>query len=193
MSNISQEGEKVVNNKQQKKLHLLNEEINLSPVLLVVPDGENKLMEIDEALRLSRESSLDLVLINGRSTPPIVKILDYGKFLYELKKQKGGKKNVMKVKSVTVKPQISAHDIKWKADKSIDWLKSGDKVQFIVRATGRMSDRMDLINEVYDSFSKLIENYGRSKDGIKKISKIQYATYFTPIKTNGSKKNKNED
>lgn len=166
----------------KKNLHSINEEINFEQVLLVVPEGENKLLSSEEALELAKKQDLDLVLINAKSNPPIVKILDYGKFLYDLKKQKSGKKNVVKVKSITVKPQISAHDIGWKSDRAIEWFKSGDTVQFVVRATGRMSDRMDLINEVFENFSKRVEDYGKSKDGLKKISKIQYSTYFMPIK-----------
>lgn len=54
----------------------------------------------------------------------------------------------------------------------------GDKVQFVVKAPGRMADRTDLIYQVYESFLKLVENYGKPKDELKKISKIQYATYF---------------
>lgn len=167
---------------EKKNLHAINEEINFDQVLLVIPEGENKLLSSEEALEIARKQDLDLVLINTKSTPPIVKILDYGKFLYDIKKQKSGKKNVVKVKSITVKPQISSHDIGWKSNRAIEWFKSGDTVQFVVRATGRMSERMDLINEVFENFSKLVEDYGKSKDGLKKISKIQYSTYFLPIK-----------
>ncbi|GCE63761.1 translation initiation factor IF-3 [Candidatus Mycoplasma haematohominis] len=169
------------NRDPEKPLHQINERITCSPVLLVIPDGENKVVTIEEALDLAKQKNLDLVLINDKADTPIVKILDYGKFLYELKKQKSGnKKHTIKVKSVTVKPQISAHDIGWKADKAIEWFKLGDKVQFVVKAPGRMSERLDLINEVYDSFTKLVEEYGKPKEALKKISKIQYATYFFP-------------
>lgn len=169
------------NRDPEKPLHKLNEEITSSPVLLVDPVDGNKTLEIEEALKIAKQKNLDLVLINDKANPPIVKALDYGKFLYELKKQKSGnKKHTIKVKSVTVKPQISAHDIGWKADKAVEWFKLGDKVQFVVKAPGRMSERMDLINEVYETFSKLVEEYGRPKEPLKKISKIQYATYFFP-------------
>ncbi|AEG72417.1 translation initiation factor IF-3 [Mycoplasma haemofelis Ohio2] len=167
-------------NDKNKKLFLINEEISVSPVLLVNPDGTNVSMPIEEALALAKQRELDLVLIN--QNPGVVKILDYGKYIYELKKNKGGKKNVVKVKSITVKPNISSHDIEWKAKQAIDWFKSGDKVQFVVKTPGRMADRVDLVNEVYDQFSVLVESHGKSREGLKKISKIQYATYFMPVK-----------
>lgn len=170
------------NDLKKKKQHLINEEINFSQVLLVNQDGANVTMDISDALSLAQKQELDLVLINDKSKPPVVKILDYGKYLYELKKNQSGKKNVSKVKSITVKPSISAHDIEWKAKQAIEWFKAGDKVQFVVKATGRMATRIELIEDIFNQFVALVDNFGKSKEGLKKISKIQYATYFMPVK-----------
>lgn len=91
---------------------MINEQIRVSPVMLVDPEGENRVIGLDEALELAKQRGLDLVLINERVQPPIVKILDYGKFLYEIKKKKKHTNRPhTKVKSITVKPQISGHDM----------------------------------------------------------------------------------
>lgn len=104
-----------------KNLHLINEQITVSPVMLVEDAGENRVIGVDEALELAKQRSLDLILINDRVNPPIVKILDYGKLLYEIKKKKKHTNRTHnKVKSVTVKPQIGEHDMGWKADKAIE-------------------------------------------------------------------------
>lgn len=105
-----------------KNLHLINEEITVSPVMLVEEEsGDNRVVEVGEALELAKQRSLDLVLINDRVSPPIVKILDYGKLMYEIKKKKKHTNRTHnKVKSVTVKPQIGEHDMGWKADKAIE-------------------------------------------------------------------------
>lgn len=108
-------------------------------------------------------SKLDLVNVAPNAKPPVCRIMDYGKFRYELiKKEKEAKKKqrVINIKELRLTPNIEAHDLNTKANRAIDFLKSGDRVKVTVRFRGREMGHTDIGREVLDKFMELVSEYG---------------------------------
>lgn len=119
---------------------------------------------MNEALDLAEESDLDLVLISPNAKPPVAKIMDYGKYRYELqKKEKEAKKKqkIIQVKEIRLSTFIEEHDIKVKANNAIKFLKEGDKVKVSLRFKGRERGRTANGFEVMEKFAEMTEEYGR--------------------------------
>lgn len=117
----------------------MNEEIREREIRLVGEEGSDIVKTVD-ALRLAREKDLDLVMISPNSTPPVCRIMDYNKFIYEQsKKQKEAKKNqkVVDLKEIRLSPVIEDHDIEVKANNARRFLQNEDKVKVTIRFRGR--------------------------------------------------------
>ena len=120
-------------------------------------------MDIREALAIAEEANLDLVNVSPNAEPPVCKILDFGKYRYELqKKDKMAKKNqkTMQVKEVRLSTFIEEHDVNVKANTAIKFLKEGDKVKVSLRFRGRERDYTAKGFDVMNSFAELIAEYG---------------------------------
>ena len=121
--------------------HQLNEEIRDKEVRLIGADGAQLgIMSSADAQRLAYEKDLDLVKIAPNATPPVCKIMDYGKFrLEQMKKEKEAKKNqrVVEVKEVRMSPNIDTNDFNVKLKNAQKFLKEGNRVKVTVRFRGR--------------------------------------------------------
>ena len=120
-------------------------------------------MGIREALTIAEEANLDLVNVSPNAEPPVCKILDFGKYRYELqKKDKMAKKNqkTMQVKEVRLSTFIEEHDVNVKANTAIKFLKDGDKVKVSLRFRGRERDYTAKGFDVMNSFAEQIAEYG---------------------------------
>lgn len=146
------------------KENQINEEIRASEVRLIDENGEMRgIMSIDDAMALADEANLDLVNISPNAEPPVCKILDYGKYRYELqKKEKQNKKNqkVTEVKEIRLSPSIEDHDVQVKAKTAIKFLKDGDKLKISLRFRGRERDYVAKGYEVMEAFAELVSEYG---------------------------------
>lgn len=115
---------------------LLNEDINFKEVRCVGDEGEAYgIISSREALTLAQKAGLDLVLISATATPPVCKIMDYGKFRYQAeKKQKEARKKQkqIEVKEIKLSTQIAQNDINYKVKHAIEFLESGKHVKFRV-------------------------------------------------------------
>lgn len=116
--------------------HRINEKIRITPVRVIDADGEQVgVVETDEARRLARESGLDLVEIAPNARPPVCKIMDYGKFVFDRdKKAKEAKKRQHRVetKEVKFRPNIGDHDFDTKVRRAEKFLKSGYNVKLTI-------------------------------------------------------------
>src|SRR6185436_19024772 len=125
----------------QKDGPRINEEIRAREVHLIDKDGHNLgNMTVPEALAKAQEAGLDLVEISPNATPPVVKILDYGKYKYqEQKKQAEARKKqkVVEVKEVKFRPMIDDHDYDVKMRSMHRFFEEGDKVKVTLRFRGR--------------------------------------------------------
>jgi translation initiation factor IF-3 len=138
---------------------VINENIKFDEVRLVNADGESVgIVPIDEARRLASESFLDLVLISSDALPPVCKILDYGKYRYELQKKKSeSRKNqkIINIKEVQVRSLIGDNDLLVKCRAIKKFIEEdGDKVKVVLRFRGREISRQELGREV---IRKIIE------------------------------------
>lgn len=108
---------------------------------LITADGENKgVVPIEEALRIAQEAGLDLVEVAPNADPPVCRVLDYGKFLYEkAKKEREARKAQVKVeiKEIRLRPKTSPHHRSFKVRNARRWLQEGKKVRVRVRFRGR--------------------------------------------------------
>lgn len=108
---------------------------------LLGEDGKQiDVMGIDQALSLAREQEKDLVEIAPLASPPVVKLIEFSKFLYQLKKKKKAEKKSSKTsetKQIRMTPLIGDHDLDIKLKKARDFIADGDKVKFGVRFTRR--------------------------------------------------------
>lgn len=120
-------------------------------------------MPIKRALEISEEKRLDLVKIAPTANPPVCRIMDYGKYKYELaKKEKEARKNqkVINIKEIRLTPNIESHDLNVKAKTAGKFLEAGDKVKVSVRFRGREMGHTEIGREVLNDFAKLIEEVG---------------------------------
>ncbi len=119
----------------------INEEIRFKEVRVVADNSEQLgVMSSDEALEKAYSMGLDLVLIAPTATPPVCRIMDYGKFRYDRdKKEKEAKKKqqVVNIKEVQLSCRIDTHDFDTKANNAIRFLKGGDKVRVVLSFKGR--------------------------------------------------------
>jgi translation initiation factor IF-3 len=110
---------------------------------------------------MAEEKELDLVMISPNATPPVCKIMDYGKFIYEQsKKDKEAKKKqkVVNVKEVRLSPNIEDHDISIKANNARKFLLDGDKVKVTVRFRGREAEYSHIGHKILENFVSKIED-----------------------------------
>ena len=120
-------------------------------------------MPIEEALNLASEKKLDLVNISPNAKPPVCKILDYGKYRYELqKKEKEAKKKqkTTQVKEIRLSTFIEDHDIMVKAKTGAKFLKDGDKLKVSLRFRGREKDYVARGMEVMEKFAEAVSEVG---------------------------------
>jgi len=131
---------------------------------LIDENGDMRgVMGIREALAIAEEANLDLVNVSPNAEPPVCKILDFGKYRYELqKKDKMAKKNqkTMQVKEVRLSTFIEEHDVNVKANTAIKFLKDGDKVKVSLRFRGRERDYTAKGFDVMNSFADQVSEYG---------------------------------
>ena len=137
----------------------INEEIRDKELRVIDENGEMiGIMSRDEALRLAEEKKLDLVNISPNAKPPVCKILDYGKYRYEMqKREKEAKKKqkTMQVKEIRLSTFIEDHDIQVKAKTACKFLEDGDKVKVSLRFRGREKDYTARGREVMDKFAEV--------------------------------------
>ncbi|WP_456298993.1 translation initiation factor IF-3 [Natronincola peptidivorans] len=138
----------------------MNEEIRDKEVRLIDANGDQLgIIAVKEAQKLANTKNLDLVKIAPQAKPPVCKIMDYGKYKYELaKKEKEAKKNqkVVNIKEVRLSPNIEKHDLMVKANQAIKFLKNGDKVKVTLRFRGRELSNINLGKKVIDEFRDLL-------------------------------------
>jgi len=126
----------------------INEEIRVREVHLIEKDGTNKgTVQIADALAAAQEAGLDLVEISPNASPPIVKILDYGKYKYQEQKKAAEarkKQKVVEVKELKYRPMIDDHDYDVKMRAMERFFEEGDKVKITLRFRGREMAHQEL-------------------------------------------------
>ena len=132
---------------------------------LIGSDGENVgLVSPEKALELSEEAGLDLVEISPNASPPVCKIMDYGKYKYEQQKRESeARKNqkIIEVKEIKFRPGTDTHDYEVKMRSVTKFLENGDKVKITLRFRGREMAHQELGRELLERVAVDIEGYGK--------------------------------
>jgi len=127
-------------NSQNQYRIRINQYIRATQVRLIKDDNTSEVLDTRDALKMAQEQALDLVEINGKALPPIVRIMNFGKFKYEEKKKlQAAKKNqqIQELKEITLRPSTSENDINHKLVQAKKFLKEGNRVKFTIRFKGR--------------------------------------------------------
>ncbi|TPW70274.1 translation initiation factor IF-3 [Schumannella sp. 10F1B-5-1] len=141
-----------------------NERIRVPEVRLVGPGGEQVgVVRIEQALKLAQEADLDLVEVAPNSRPPVVKIMDYGKFKYEAaQKAKEARRNQANtiLKEVRFRLKIDKHDYETKRKRAEGFLKEGDKVKAMILFRGREQSRPEQGVRLLQRFAEDVAEFG---------------------------------
>jgi translation initiation factor IF-3 len=152
----------------------VNRQIRAKEVRLIDENGKQLgIIPIQEALRIASEKGLDLVEVAPQANPPVCKILDYGKFLYELKKKekeakKKQREHAIEVKDMMLSVRIDEHDLKVKLKHMREFLMDGDKVRVRIRFRGREHLHPELGDKLANRIVEELSDVGQLESSIKK-------------------------
>ena len=174
---------RIVNNKRK---HKINDDIKSFEVRLIVTGAAPQVMKTKDALKLADDEGKDLILINENQDPPIAKIEDYGKYLYNIEKMlKEQKKNAVKseLKEIKLSCEISDHDLEIKAKKGKEFLLDNDKVKCVIQLKGRQKGNPDRGQLVMLKFATILEEFG-TPENVPKLETSKWLMILKPKKKN---------
>lgn len=151
-------------NDNLKNQYRVNEQIRAREVRIVGDDIESVVMPLQKALSLAEERELDLVEISPTAVPPVCRLIEYSKFLYQLKKrakEQKAKQVKIDVKEIRFGPQTDDHDYNFKLKHAISFLKDGDKVKAYVFFKGRSILFKEQGEVLLLRFANDLEEYGK--------------------------------
>ncbi len=142
----------------------INEQIRDKELRIVTDDGEQLgVMDAAAAQAIANERGMDLVKIAPQAKPPVCKIMDYGKYKFELnKREKENRKNqkVVNIKEVQLSPSIDTNDFNTKCRNAMKFLKHGDKVKVMVRFRGREVSHSEIGYTLLEKFAEQLKEAG---------------------------------
>lgn len=140
----------------------INEQIRDKEVRVIGEDGEQLgIMSPRDAMKLAEEAGLDLVKIAPTAKPPVCKIVDYGKYRYELaRKEKEAKKKqkIVEIKEIRLSPNIDTNDLNTKINAARKFLEKGNKVKVTLRFRGREMAHMNASKHILDDFAESLSD-----------------------------------
>lgn len=141
---------------------MINEQIKDREVRLIGENGEQLgVVAVREALKLAQEADLDLVKIAPTAKPPVCKIIDYGKYKYELiRKEKEAKKKqkTVEIKEIRLSPNIETNDLNTKINAARKFIAKGNKVKITLRFRGREMAHMHSSKHILDELAETLED-----------------------------------
>ncbi len=148
----------------RSKKNRVNDQIDVKEVRLIGADGEQVgIVSIEEALQAAKAATMDLVEMSADAVPPVCKVMDYGKHLFEIKKQKAAAKKKQKqqqIKEMKFRPGTDIGDYNIKLKNVIRFLEDGDKAKISLRYRGREMAHQELGMEMLERIEKDLEEYG---------------------------------
>jgi translation initiation factor IF-3 len=143
----------------------VNRQIRISPVRVIGADGSQLgILEVDVALRMAEELGLDLVEVAATARPPVVRIMDYGKYKFEMAKQARQakkKQHVIELKEVKYRPGIDDHDFDTKTRHARRFLEEKNKVKVTMMFRGRQVAHPELGQAVLDRVATALTDVGK--------------------------------
>ena len=139
---------------------MINGQIRDKEVRVIAENGDQLgVLPVKEAMKLAQEAELDLVKIAPKAQPPVCKIIDYGKYRYELaRKEKEAKKKqkTVEVKEVRISPNIDTNDLNTKVNNAKKFIAKGNKVKVTLRFRGREMAHMQQSKHILDDFAEML-------------------------------------
>jgi len=147
----------------EAKQQRINEQIRTSPVRVIGADGSQLgILSVEEALAAARQSELDLVEVAPNESPPVCRVMDYGKYKYQQKKrQHRTHSHQVKIKEIRVRPKTGEHDIQVKVNRTREFLEHKDKVLLSVMFRGRELAHVEEGRRVLDAILQQVEDLAR--------------------------------
>lgn len=140
----------------------INDEIRDKEVRVIGNDGQQLgVVAIDQAMRMAEQANLDLCLISPKAVPPVCKIMDYGKYRFEMqKREKESRKNqkTIAVHEIQLSPTIEKHDMEVKAKKAREFLKDGDRVKVSIRFRARQIAHPEIGQQIMSLFCEMLKD-----------------------------------
>ena len=140
---------------------------------------------LQQAQDMAREKDLDLVEISPTANPPVCKVMDYGKYVFQQKKKQTEAKNKQKVivvKEVQFRPRIDEHDFDFKKNNIVRFLQHGDKVKASIRFRGREMTHMELGRAVLDRLLNDIKEFGAPENAHPDVQGNRMTMVISPVK-----------
>ena len=132
----------------------INDKIRAHEVQVISSDGKNLgTLSTKKAIEIAKQEELDLIEISPKANPPVCKIIDIGKYKYDLQKKANKarkKQKIINLKEIKLRPVTEIHDYNFKIKNAQKFLEKGDKVKFTVRFKGREMQHTDLGNKLMD-------------------------------------------
>ena len=152
----------------------INHQIRESQIQVINADGKSLgIMPTHQALRIAGEQNLDLVEVGPQAKPPLAKIMDYGKYMYQKGKKEGGQKTgkftSQEVKTVKIGFRTGIHDLKVRAVQVDKFLQKGYRVRLELTLRGREKEMADLGRRKLEDFTKLVSHVFTIDDPIKRF------------------------
>ena len=181
-------------NDSLKGQHRINEQIHAKEVRIVGDDIESAVYPIAQALKIAEDHDADLVEISPNAVPPVCRIIDYSKFLYQLKKrakEQKAKQVKVNVKEIRFGPQTDEHDYNFKLKHAIGFLQNGDKVKAYVFFKGRSILFKEQGEVLLLRFANDLEDYAKVEQ-MPILEGKRMTIALSPKKAGSSKKNVKE-
>jgi translation initiation factor IF-3 len=158
------------------KYYEINHKIAAKELRVIAGEKENLgVLQTTEALKIARERGLDLVIIAPNSTPPVAKILDFRKFLYQERKDKSKAKSRSKkseIKEIRFKPFTGEGDLTWQIGRAKEWLGGGNRVKVWVMMRGREGSHPEICFEKIEKFTTELAECGKPEAAPEKKGNI---------------------
>lgn len=170
--------------KAREPEHKINKLIRASSVRVVGEDAEGGVFPLAEALQMAEDLGVDLVEISPNADPPVCRLVDYNKFLYEKKKkdkEQKAKAKQTEIKEIRFTPNTDDHDFEFKLKHAIKFLTDGDKVKTFVQFKGRSILFQDRGQLLLLKFAEKLADYG-TLESMPKMEGRRMLAMFTPKK-----------
>jgi translation initiation factor IF-3 len=176
-------------NDNMKNQYRINEQIRVREVR-IVGDGDSTVVSTREALDMARNQGVDLVEISPNANPPVCRLIDYSKFLYQQKKRQKemkAKQVKVEVKEIRFGPQTDEHDYQFKLKHAMEFLQEGNKVRAYVFFRGRSILFKEQGEVLLLRFANDLEEYGKV-EGMPSLEGKKMFLYLAPKKAGVAKK-----
>ena len=160
------------------KYYIINDKIRAKEVRVIDDDKQQLgVMTVEAAVAAAKERELDLVLISPNSTPPVCRIIDIGKYKYELSKRDKDNKKQSKagqqvLKEVKMSPRIDEHDYSFKVKHAQEFLLKGNKVKFSIQFKGRELNHPELGDKLVTRMLEELKDYGKADNTPRLVNRL---------------------